>query len=116
MAQVGGRVGGELLQAVADEPVGGVDGFAEPLAVGLLAGQLPPRDGQVLRQPVVDLGRERAPLALHRRAQQLAAQTRGGDAGGQLQAEQAQDGPAQRVDPDRAVAEAMTTPTISVRP
>ena len=75
------------------------------------------RDGEVLREPVVDLGRQRPPLALHRRAQQLAPQPRGGDARGELQAEQAQDGPAQRVDPDRRWwRRRCTTPTISRSP
>ena len=98
LAQIGGRVRREVLQPRADEPVRGVDGLGQARAVRLGQRQLAPRQRQILREAVVDLGGELAALALHRGLQQLAPQLRGRDAGGQLEAEQAQHGPAQRVD------------------
>ena len=96
----------QLLQPRAHEPVGLVDRLAQPLGAVLGAGieqrELSPRDGQVLREPVVDLGGERAALALHLgRGGTSLAQARRGDPRAELQAEQAQHGARQRIDRDR---------------
>ncbi len=80
--------------------MGRVDRFAQALGVGLGQRELAAGDREVLGEAVMDLGRERPALALHRGLLERATQPRGLDPGADLQAEQAQHGPAERVDRD----------------